>query len=1578
MAIIILDRRILFSGRLHDGESSFLEDLSSGIWRQYTDHWLYVIDTAHSSLGFLPFLNNSVQLLSLNRVGCLQGMLERVPATAECAAHAFLRSFERPNRSSRLLDPRFWQHDCDQLVTPSTSAVWWPQYLQKIRQIPQASCASDVTDAQSVKHATGPKCKRTLRASSSDHLPRRAYSVAASLRANKPVLQSQHYDAHSREHDGVIRDESILAVDTTHGVQSWRPYGQSHQQNDPVKENERRHTSPAAENVLAGMIPEMEDIPNDGPAEKRPQPVSRALASPREAKTRLEAGRSARRQDLEPDKAISPRIDSSLKLHVLNQLLDEDEDLTEKQLDQIWRLFIALPDQESFAKFVYPCLARTKISHRLDRATEALRLIPTEDKDLDMYKQGMYLYFRQDRIHEAVELVRGARPHYAAALRSILCARLVDRELWHTLSDLLVDHTCALEDLHSCLGVSELPEKLIRLRRRLTEGDPIFEDTFMLDEASAWLNTACIRSESVMSTISAESLLDLLHQPQRNEARPHLQALFTLSRKEVRKDKQDIALGVYRDFLSFHPSENVKRAMLGSLLSICAASGYSPTTLTYVLDEFTTHLRRPDEKAYLLVLTMSSKHGTIAEVESFFERFLEDHETPPDMRFVSPLIHACARVGEIQLAEYHFNQVKDKYGFEQDAHCWNMLVDAYAHSSEPLSAFDVFDSMTSAGVSPDAYTYGTLIAVSADFEDAQTAQDLIVSARKAGIPTTVPMIGALVDAYLSQNNFDKAREFVLATTQTKTSETRLWNILLRYCAAKNEAKLFASTMADMQRYRVKLDDWTYASMLLLLTSTGKTMEAVMYLRKLQKSQSFRASQLHYSIILHGFVMEHNRDMALVIEQEMKSQLPKLDAKANEALLAIEFGDTENPQRSIDLLASSLISSDLERKQGVSSQSSGGAVAIAHGPAQAYTKTILHSLRRNQHFELADRLVNLLKQQNPKEHGGGRQARHQSIQYMTLKMDAALAQSNLKEVERLWSLIFEKTMEAGGSNKALRGRLQSMGAEAKLTRSLKPSRTATADSSQQAEAVHIPEHAAYRLSKPLDKYMEALARGQKQLSMVLSIEQFESAGFKLSGSNWNKYVQVMARSKFTDHHISAFKTVETLMLRHAQNWTLLRRGLFRQNNTSYSFEKESPDKPRPVLIKEREYSVTDRLELLHRNPTRKIPTYTTMVFLARVLEDAQRRAQVADVTEIRELSNIAPRTKKFLEHMPRLRDDVQGEILRDHARRPELLQQSRSESHHPGVYRPKLFAAATHGARNEYGISDTAGNKQTVSGDGSASPGHMAGHAATSADQIMRSNAARAMDRAGNKQQAESVVRGLSSPLATDIRRVISQKGKYRPLALEYAEHRRERTRNAARQRQQVVVDDNQWLSARDPPVPQSGAARRALRYRLNQERRSRLREEIHTKGRPGVAPLPKTKHGVYRRRRLHGATPVRFVFDLNRSKVRHAVRSGKLPESRKGLAQVDQREYMVDKNTRHLLLDRKQPASRHDVQVVRGKIGRNKRLVNLYWNSRRERVRRLRTASIFEEKKDILQARALRPPRQGLSPAGKVSFTPMQ
>lgn len=83
-------------------------------------------------------------------------MLERCPATAESAAHFFLRNIERPQlyRSSRVLDPKFWRNGGE----ASSCASWWPQYLREIRQIPYAlrSVTNDYTvtskSSASVRH----------------------------------------------------------------------------------------------------------------------------------------------------------------------------------------------------------------------------------------------------------------------------------------------------------------------------------------------------------------------------------------------------------------------------------------------------------------------------------------------------------------------------------------------------------------------------------------------------------------------------------------------------------------------------------------------------------------------------------------------------------------------------------------------------------------------------------------------------------------------------------------------------------------------------------------------------------------------------------------------------------------------------------------------------------------------------------------------------------------------------------------------------------------------------------------------------------------------------------------------------------------------------------------------------------------------------------------------------------------------------------------------------------------------------------------------------------------------------------
>lgn len=1416
-----------------------------------------------------------------------QGMLERVPATAESAAHVFLRNLERPQRSTRLLDPRFWQHDCDRLALSSTSAAWWPHYLQKIRKIPQTT---DTTDSD--KHITPSGWKRSIKTTSTERTPRRSYSLGAPLQSAKPAAKDEIYDLFGltetiepeREDDG-----ELIAGEALNG-------GGDATKDAEVTTSNLYQTRPTEATVNADGFSPFGGVKSRKPA-----------LSPKEQRQRQKELEEARKAEswksIHPDKAVAISVDTADKVQILNRLLDAcaRRPLSEERLDQVWRLYIALPDQIVMAKQVFQYLAQTEIVSHMYRASMAFDLIPVEARTLEDYEKAMALKLDQDQIQAAIHLSREEASDLVETAYDIptgrsasLVAQLVRRDLWNNLA-LFLRSNDKVWELDGCARIKELPEKVLGLWQRLESNDPVLRDRPTLDKLWKRLFSICLRSTFIMSTISSESLIGLLHLPRRENTEFNTLALATLSKEEIRAGKKDIALAVYRDLLSNNGSHLVKPSTLGSLLTACASSGHSPDLYSYILNQFQQHLGKPDAKAYLLVLVHCAREGSIAEVRNFFERFLRDHKAPPDVRYPSTLLHVCARAGNRSLATRYFEEIKTKYGFEQDTHCWNLLMSAYARSAPTTEAFDVFDQLREAGIKPDSHTYGILMAVCADLEDVESAEELIEQAREEDIPVTVPMIGTLVDAYLAQHKFNKAHKFVLAITKSSPPEslTRLWNSLLRSCAMLGKTNLLVNTRNEMQKYNIKPDGWTYATVLMSLTLAKRTTEALVYFQSLLAERRLIPSPLHYSIILHGLILERKWNDACSVLKQLFTRFEDFNTDTKDALFAVlsktGVSDPDVVENdSLGLMTSVLRDLATRSRKGMSHVGDEGLEEVELSldtPAQTYINILLHAMRRNKQTSSAEQLMTRLDDLGIFGASNTRRSRRQYVQHVTLKMDSAIDQSNWQAVETLWTELFKEYSA------------RTTTASAWVTRPDRESKP------------QLPQSEKFSLSKPLNRYMEAVLRQKRHDKLVAEIRKFESAGFQMSGVNWNKYVQVMAQATVPRYRLSAFQTVEENMINRAHSWTLLRRGLLRRKDTTYTFEKATPEKPRPVLEKQNIYSATNRLQALYTDPTRKIPTYTTMVQLAALLQAEQANASNGNQSLVQDINTLASQTKHFVEQMPLLKDDVQGQILRY------------------GIVGRPIYTSQQ-GVSMEFAASEriSSNHRHEVST-----------RSAQSTDGEKRRT--RQQFDTGNMGD-DTIEHAPSAP----IRRVLQR----RPYALPYMELRKIRDEQAGRQRRETAkfirLDGE-----RESTKPISAAARRLDQRQLNFERRSRLLEDVLAKDRPAVAPLPKTRAGYRSRRRVQGAAAVRFVFDLDRSRKRFAARRGLIPETRQGLAKLNQSRNMVREATKHQLVLSRAPGAKRRLRntssqirnSVRGKLSPKQYLIRVRRKTGRARAERV-------------------------------------
>ncbi|KAK5086593.1 hypothetical protein LTR05_003761 [Lithohypha guttulata] len=1059
---------------------------------------------------------------------------------------------------------------------------------------------------------------------------------------------------------------------------------------EPVTWNKQQQSQPIASDVVeaSDWSPPPTDLathvpfasgedPKPRSAHGQYNPQKRLPRRPRMAERRRAVSEERGRQSKPPDPIQRfPVVDlttvNGRKLKELQTLVDREEDPEQQDYDQAWILFISLENQEEVARLLFSYLCRSRDSKQLTRAREAFRLIPNESRDEQIYASVIKIELERFQHENAISLAIDGTIQGHDLVPDLL-AQFVDHGSWNAAAELMRRNLFARRDMpnlnywslsgqkHSaallplsrlvekCRGIRDLDAKVLSLTRRLQNEDAtLYEHRRELQVLRQQLAMACVSSSSVMAAISPSRLLALFDlQKDFGNWKLHTTALNTLHKLPDVQPPVELALMTYRNLRSTLPHEPVRPSMLGILISMCGRANYSLHIYDYIFSEFTQHFGRPASTAILRAMTACARQGDLTAISRYLALWQEGHKDQiPPIDFLSPFIYACAMNADPVQARQHFDRIKQDFGLIPNTICWNILLLAHARSTDDISAFAVFQEMRTAKVPADSYTYGTLLSICNAHTDTETSLSLLSDARQQGVHVTVPMVDTVVNTLLANDEVEAAYRFALVTTESNKpkSLTRLWNSFVKYFSAKGDVNQLSRVRTIMTKFGIKANEATYATLILTLTLKERTQEAVELLREMRRDKKLAVTPFHYSIVLHGFVREHNRDMAQVVFSEMKQQFQTVPAEAVKAMLRLQTQRSLSNARDRELDVTYLMDAltNLESDDGSTSNldDTSNRPRDVSTTIMMYFTTVIRTLLGGEKYTAAELLVeDLKKRMSSLPHGP--QLLESSMAVSLIEMDLAIASSKYHKVGEIWKAVFKRARQS---------RLPlALSQDSSHPGGLRKEKTGTIS---KAESVS--------LSKPLNRYIDAMSYAGRVSSLATFINNhFLPAGYQLTSYNWNRYVQALCRSTETKHHLRAFVLAEHSMNR-VQSWTLLIRGLLRRKNTSWVFDKLAEDLPRPILRKKNEYFTSSRREMMDVDPLRIIPTYTTMVHLGAVLSMAQEKAQNHDPSELSAIRDSAAEVKKFLERMPYLKDSIQGSILRGLEDSGDLRPRPRSE------------------------------------------------------------------------------------------------------------------------------------------------------------------------------------------------------------------------------------------------------------------------------------------------------------------------------
>ncbi|GLI77469.1 hypothetical protein PoHVEF18_005759 [Penicillium ochrochloron] len=717
------------------------------------------------------------------------------------------------------------------------------------------------------------------------------------------------------------------------------------------------------------------------------------------------------------------------------------------------------------------------------------------------------------------------------------------------------------------------------------------------------------------------------------------------------------------------PPQSFFTAQLRALASFGITSG-----VRFFLDEMRQFYGKPHLQLYKDAMQSFAHAGDVEKVYFFFDKLVEDHGPPRSRKLVTPLLDVHARTGNVQETTKQFERISEEFHLQPNTVCWNILLKAYANEENMAGALSIFSKMQQAGVSPSPHTFGTLMALFAKRGDIDNTRHLLKEAEHHDVEITMPMLDMVVQAYCANGLLPQAEQFAVACQEFKVQGSALgmWNTLLFQYAFRVDFVAMNRIWQHIKSAGIRPDAISYASHMLVQALVGKTDRARKTLRDLHKKRVIQATDLHYAIILYGYVRSRNRTMVQVIFNEIEERFGQPGARSSllELRSQIEH-DLETQQNSskpgADLrlknaeqtLLKSLTSIDRLTKSIRLSSSK------AH-PSGAFQDS--YYTYRIKNFGLngaIDEARQLFQEYiDTKKNIGSRETGSESapVRLVAAMMLAHLRAEQYLEVEECWQLALTNTVKIASRvdlDELMRAESSVM-TDIAATEPLSEGDQALSPLGLdgQEELADSPDNGVFHshrrseiipsqrfaLSRPLSIYMRALAYQNKTDQIIEVVAKFEDAGFRLSTFNWSTYVQMLAASdKFSDVE-EAFRAFEHTFMPNFPDWKRLQAGQGLKP-LGVPFTIQQLEDPRHFPPPSETLGKASKSYWSNIDPGFMQPTYVSMVYLAAAVDRIRDLSILKGGKELVQLHSIAPKTIAEIGRMPYLRDKFQGVLLR---------------------------------------------------------------------------------------------------------------------------------------------------------------------------------------------------------------------------------------------------------------------------------------------------------------------------------------------
>ncbi|RDW93549.1 putative translation regulator (Cya5) [Aspergillus mulundensis] len=926
------------------------------------------------------------------------------------------------------------------------------------------------------------------------------------------------------------------------------------------------------------------------------------------------------------------------------------------QADRTWQLYMFAGQPLDLNKVLLAEYSKSENETDNARAKHLFLNIALESRSAEDYSNILKSHLATGQWGEVASVCQQTEANgHGFSGWAMALAHCIDRANWSVAQSLYeavcpVDGfklwDCILPLLDINLLSNNLPDLSLQLQSRVNN---------TVEEERTWplfikyMTSKILATSNLVETISTDALLRLLRDYHSAGFLTHNQfwnLIKTLQSSE-RRSTFVRAVVIYRDFDSLMdkmpPSTQILHHFLKQLVHFNITAN-----VEYFLDQYSRYHSKPPALAYRYALTVFSRNADSPNVTKLFEQYVAHYGelvTAQAWKMRAHLLHVHAKTGDVHATLVEFGKLWRKTNRRPPTHCWNILLTAYANAGDLRGCFARLKMMVERKVKLDSYSFGIIMGMCAHRGDIDTVLEALNMAKEQKVQLTTPMLDTVVEAYCSNKNMKMAEDFAESCLSIDAvgSKVRMWNVLLWNYAFEMDLESISRIRSRIDAAGIRPDDMTYAAFLTSLVLLRQTDSARRILRTLSRNGQLHAAQLHYVLILYGYVRERNRDMVHIILREINerfgqsgpgahflhlmSQLQRdlrLTHEAQEEegglnLSAVHFTHAER------LLADIIKEFNPTQLVKVFHKFSAHRLPRATAYPANYYDGLIAQYAKKGNLERVGTLFN----EYAKARGLSVEAAREKapLSLISNLMLAHLKADEFEKVDDCWRIAYRQALKLG---KPLTERYWN------------PQGTSSATTRPRL----LPAY-RFELSRPLTLYMRSLTYRNMVTRIDDVLAEVEADGFSLTTYNWSTFVQMLAATDSPANILRAFTIFEQKFMPSFPGWNHFRNAHgFKHSGVTAAIdlmEKRRP-KPRGML------GPRGRKYWSKRYPEFMQPTYVTLVYLAAALLRVRDNSITVGTAELSALNDAAPNTIAAIAAMPRLKEKFQGVLLRGRTER----------------------------------------------------------------------------------------------------------------------------------------------------------------------------------------------------------------------------------------------------------------------------------------------------------------------------------------